>query len=265
MSDYKTIMLDKQGGVFWLTLNRPDKFNAVSAEMYSELALAIDEMERTAEFRVLVITGAGRAFCAGGDINELLQAGKSVEAAQERVKKSHRVAARWRMMRQPIIAAVNGDAVGAGCGLAMSADLRIASEKARFGLTFLKVGLAPDMGSVYNAVRLAGISKAMEMTLLSDIVDAREAERIGLVNKVVPSDQLTAIAREWAERLAKAPSLAVGLTKAALYKSQSMDFHAEIDDEANAQSICLNSSDAREGLAAFLEKRPPVFGKESRS
>jgi enoyl-CoA hydratase/carnithine racemase len=265
MSEYKTILLEKQASVFRLTLNRPDKFNAVSAKMYSELASAIDVMEGDPDFRVLVITGAGRAFCAGGDINELLESGKSIEAAQRRVKSSHRIAARWRMMRQPIIAAINGDAVGAGCGLAMSADLRVASEKARFGLTFLNVGLMPDMGSVYNAVRLAGIGKAMEMTLLSDIIDAREAERIGLVNKVVPVERLEEVASDWAARLAKAPALAVGLTKAELYKSQSTDFHTEIDDEANGQSICLNSADAREGLAAFLAKRPPVFGRDSGS
>ena len=242
-----------------MTLNRPEKLNALSAEMYQELTKVIDEMESNPALKVLVITGAGRAFCAGADISELLQATTSMEAIRERLRLSHGLMARLRRMKQPIIMGINGDAIGGGCSIALNGDLRVASEKARFGLTFTRVGLALDMGSIYNLVHLVGISKACELAFLADVIDAREAERIGLVNRVVAHDELDAVAHEWAARLVRSPSLALSLTKTALYKALNMDFVSVLEDEINIQSLCLNSHNGKEGLKAFLEKREPIF------
>lgn len=262
MANYNTIILERQNGVVRLTLNRPDRLNALNGEMYLELGKALDEIESAPDFRVLVITGAGRAFCAGGDIPELSAAGISVEAAQKRLRLSHAIAARIKGIKQPIIMAINGDAVGGGCTLALNGDLRIASEKARFGVTFIRVGLVPDMGGIYNLPRLVGIGKACELAFLGDIIDAREAERIGLVNRVVAAEELSTEVDKWATKLTQSPSLTLSLTKAALYKGLNMDFTPELEDEINIQSLCLNSYDGKEGLKAFMEKRRPVFKSE---
>ncbi len=261
MASYKTLIVEEKNGIVRLTLNRPDRLNTFNAEMYQELGKVIDEMESNPALRVLTITGAGRAFCAGADISELIPATTSIEAIQKRLRLSHGTLARLRRIKQPIIMAINGDAIGGGCALALNSDLRVASEKARFGLTFTRVGLIPDMGSIYNIVHLAGIGKACELTFLADIIDAREAERIGLVNRVVAPEELGPVVEEWAARLARSPSLALTLMKSALYKALNMDFFSELEDEINLQSICLNSQDGKEGLRAFLEKRQPVFGQ----
>lgn len=262
MANYNTIILEHENGIARLTLNRPDRLNALNREMILELGKALDEIESAADLRVLVITGAGRAFCAGGDITELSAVGISVEATQKRLHMSHAIAARIKRIKQPIIMAINGDAIGGGCTLALNGDLRIASEKARFGVTFIRVGLAPDLGGIYNLPRLVGIGKACELAFLGDIIDAREAERIGLVNRVVVAEELSTEVDKWATKLAQSPSLTLSLTKAALYKGLNMDFASEIEDEINIQTLCLNSYDGKEGLKAFMEKRRPVFKSE---
>jgi len=259
MASYKTLIVEEKNGIVRVTLNRPDQLNALTAEMYQELGKVIDEMETNPAFRALIITGAGRYFCAGGDIPELLQATTSIEAIQKRERLAHGVVASLRRIKQPVIMAINGGAIGAGCSLALNGDLRVTSEKARFGVTFIRVGLVPDMGSIYNLVHLVGISKACELAFLADVIDAREAERIGLVNRVVAHDELDAVAHEWAARLVRSPSLALSLTKTALYRALNMDFFSELEDEINIQSLCLNSHDGKEGLKAFLEKREPIF------
>jgi len=262
MANYSTLILEQQKGIARLTLNRPDRLNALNKEMYFELGNALDEIESDSDCRVLVITGAGRAFCTGGDIPELLEAGASVEATQKRLRMSHAIAARIKGIKQPIIVAINGDAIGGGCTLALNGDLRIASEKARFGATFIRVGLVPDMGGIYNLPRLVGISKACELAFLGNIIDAQEAERIGLINRVVAAEELGTVVDEWATRLAQSPSLTLSLAKAALYKGLNMDFASELEDEISIQSLCLNSYNGKEGLKAFMEKRKPVFKSE---
>lgn len=259
MANYNTIILEQQNGIYRLTLNRPDKLNALNREMYFELGNAIDEIENDSNFRVLIIRGAGRAFCSGGDIKELSTVTKSIEAAQKRLYLSHAIAVRIKTLKQPIIVAINGDAIGGGCSLALNGDLRIASEKARFGVTFIKVGLVPDMGGIYNLPRLVGISKACELAFLGNIIDAQEAERIGLINRVVAADELETVTNEWAAKIAQSSSLAISLIKSALYKGLNMDFISEIDNEINIQTLCLNSHNGKEGLRAFMEKRQPVF------
>lgn len=259
MTQFSTIIFEKENGVATLTLNRPDKLNALNKEVYLEIGKAIDELENDSNFRVLVITGAGRAFSAGGDISELSEATRSIEAAQKRLRMSHPLVARIKKIKQPIIVSINGDAIGGGCSIALNGDLRIASEKARFGITFIRVGLAPDMGAIYNLPRLVGISKACELAFLGDIIDAHEAERIGLINRVVAPENLDTIVNEWATRLAQSPTLTLSLVKGALYKGLNMDFTSELEDEINLQSLCMNSEGGREGLRAFLEKRKPSF------
>ena len=261
MTNYKTIIVEEKAGVVRLTLNRPDRLNAFNAEMYQEIGKAIDGLDSNPDFRVLVVTGAGRAFCAGADISELLQAAETVEGAEKREQLAHGLIARLRRIKKPIIMAINGDAIGGGGSLALVGDLRVASDKARFGITHLRVGLLPDLGSIYNLVNLVGIAKACELAFLSDIIDAGEAARIGLVNRVVAPEELDSAVAEWAGRLARSPRLALNLLKPALYRAMNMDFFSELEDEVNMQSLCLHSRDGREGLSAFLEKRKPVFGK----
>jgi enoyl-CoA hydratase/carnithine racemase len=261
LTGYKTLVFTEDDGIVKITLNRPDKLNALNAEMYQELIKVISGLENSPTFRVLIITGAGRAFCAGAEIQELIEASKGIDAIQRRLRMSHGVASHLKRLRQPIITSINGDAAGGGCGLALHGDLRVASDKARLGLTFNRVGLALDLGSVYNLVHCVGINKACELAFLGDIIDAREAERIGLVNRVVPHEELDSLVQEWASKLARGPQLALRLVKSALYKALNLDFFSELENEINVQSLCLGSQDGKEGLRAFLEKRKPLFGK----
>jgi len=259
MTDFQTILFQCKDGVATITLNRPEKLNALNKQMYVELGVVLDSLERDASLKVVVVKGAGRAFCAGGDISQLSAAGTSVEASQERLRMSHRIASRLKGVRQPVIMAVNGDAIGGGCTLALNGDLRVAAAHSRFGLTFIHVGLVPDMGGLYNLPRLVGIGKALELALLGDIIDAKEAEKIGLVNRVVAAEELDDVVSGWAGRLSRLSSITLSLIKGALYKGLAMDFASELEDEINLQSLCVNSQAGREGLTAFLEKRKPRF------
>ena len=258
MSNYENIILEKRDQVVSLTLNRPEKLNALNEKTVMELREALQGLEQDQDFKVLTITGAGRAFCAGGDLNELSKVAESPlgsAAAQMRLRKSHSVASALRRIKQPIITIVNGDAVGAGFSLALLGDLRIAAQSARFGAVFGKVGLIPDLGGVYNLTRAVGVNKACELALLGDLIPAAEAERIGLVNKVVPAEELAEAAQAWAERLVKTPLWTLVLTKSSLYKSLEMDFFSELEDEINTQSFCITTLEARQRIKAFLEKK----------
>lgn len=258
---FKTLILEEKQNVLRVILNRPDKLNALNAEMYAELHSVLDIVERSPEYRVLIFTGSGKAFCAGGDIAELSQAAATLESAQARLRMSHRLATRLRGLKQPVLMAVNGAAVGAGFSLALNGDLIIASETARFGATFLHVGLVPDMGCIHTLVHLLGTSKACELSFMAGMIDAAQAEKMGVVNRVVEREKLDQVADEWAEEMANLPFLSLSLLKKAIYKAQDMNFSAEIEDEINLQSLCLLSKDGREGLKAFLEKRKPAFNR----
>ena len=249
---YETLLVEEEEGILKLTLNRPEKLNALNAKVYEDLGLVMRYLESSTTVRVVVITGAGRAFCSGGDLAELHRASVSTEAAQARFRMSHSIAIALHRLRQPIIMAINGDAVGAGCTLALGADLRIAAETARFGLTFLKVGLSVDMGGGYYLPRVVGLSKACELALLGDLIGAVEAERIGLVNKIVPSAEVIPTAMNWARCLARGPTMATELTKATLHNSSEMNFAMEIENEINIQSVCLCSDEARARITGIL-------------
>jgi enoyl-CoA hydratase/carnithine racemase len=256
------VLLDRSDGVGTLTLNRPDKLNAFAGRMRQEIAEGLDELESDESVRVIVITGAGRAFCAGGDVAymaELVERG-DVESMAALVDAGRHVVTTIRRSRKPVIASVNGVAAGGGANLALSCDLRIAGERASLGQTFNRIGLHPDWGGTYFLPRLVGPAKALELFWLADIIDARECERLGLFNKVVPQAELPEATYAWARTLADKPALAIALVKRAVYESLDRTLPEMLDYELDAQLRCFESGDASEGIRAFAEKRAARFG-----
>jgi 2-(1,2-epoxy-1,2-dihydrophenyl)acetyl-CoA isomerase len=252
---------DVDGEIGTITLNRPDKLNALSNELASDLVDALKSAATNDRVRALVITGAGRAFCAGGDIETMRrlldeQDWTSIRALLEA---GATVATTLESMPKPTIAAVNGPAAGGGGGLALACDLRIASDAASFGLVFNRIGLHPDWGGAYYLPRIVGAGKALELILSGDIVDANEGLRLGIFNRVVPAAQLAAAAREIATTLAAKPPLAVTLARRAVHESFSMTLKNVLDLEIENQLRCFKTEDAKEGISAFLEKRRAVF------
>ncbi len=256
------VLIEIEDGVGTLTLNRPDKLNAFIGEMRSEIARGIEALGEDDGVRAVVITGTGRAFCAGADVKYLthLIETQAVDEAVALVEAGRRVAAAIRGMPKPVIAAVNGPAAGGGANLALACDLRLASETASIGQTFNRIGLHPDWGGTYAVPRLVGPARAAELFFFAEMVPAAECERIGLVNRVVPADELMPLARDWARRLARKPTLPLQLAKQAVQRSLSSSFEEMLDYETAAQKACFESADALEGVRAFVEKRPPRFG-----
>ncbi len=230
--------------------------------MGQELQQALSEAERDEEVRCLIITGSGRAFSAGEDIQDLrgqYERGENPKLGERLLQKYNPIIRRIRRMEKPVIAAVNGVAAGAGAGIAYSCDVRIASENAKFLQAFIRVGLAPDSGTSYFLPRLAGFSKALELSLMGNELTSKDAERYGLVYKVVPEEKLMATAEEIATKLAQGPSKAIGLTKRALNKSISSDLETVLEYESYLQEIAGATADHIEAVRAFFEKRKPVF------
>jgi 2-(1,2-epoxy-1,2-dihydrophenyl)acetyl-CoA isomerase len=254
---YNTIIYEKENGVATLTLNRPQSLNAFIPEMNKEVLDALKDAERDKEVRCVVITGAGRAFCAGQDLKGRTseQKGSLGDSLREKYNPMIR---QIRQMETIVIAAVNGVAAGAGCNLALACDLRVASEDAKFIQSFVRVGLAPDSGGSFILPRLVGLSKAMELLLLGDPVDAQEAQRIGLVARVLPAADFAKSTKDIAERVARAPR-GVGLIKRAVNHAMLRETESDLEYEAYLQEIAGRSADYDEGVRAFLEKRTPVF------
>lgn len=259
---YETILVETGEGIGTVTLSRPDVLNAFNDAMTTELQGALKALERDGEVRALILTGAGRAFCAGQDLQSIKGKYAGTEPphfGDDLRKRYHPIITRLRTTEKPIVAAVNGVAAGAGCSLALACDLIVASEKASFIEVFAKVGLVPDSGSTFFLPRLVGFAKAMELCLLAEPMEAQEALRIGLINKVVAPDQLLPAAREWAAKLASGPTKAFGLAKRALNRSLANDLEAQLEYEAYCQEIAGRTQDHREGVLAFLEKRKPTY------
>lgn len=259
---YETITYEKSEGVAIITLNRPDVLNAVNEKMGQELLDSLSAAERDSEVRCVVITGKGRAFCAGEDIQDLrsdYDRGVNPKLGQRLLHKYNPIIRRIRHMEKPVIAAVNGVAAGAGAGIAYSCDLRIASDAAKFIQAFIRIGLAPDSGTSFFLPRLVGFSKAMQLAMTGEELSIQDAERFGLVSRVVPSDQLMSTTREIATKLARGPTKAVGLTKRALNKSISSDLETVLEYESYVQEIAGATSDHIEAVKAFFEKRKPTF------
>jgi 2-(1,2-epoxy-1,2-dihydrophenyl)acetyl-CoA isomerase len=254
---YETIQLEKENGVATITLNRPQALNAFIPQMNKEVLEALKDSERDGAVRCLVITGAGRAFCAGQDLKGRTPEQKGSLGASLREKYNPMIR-QIRQMEKIVIAAVNGVAAGAGCNLALACDLRVASEEAKFIQSFVRVGLAPDSGGSFILPRLVGLSKAMELLLLGEPVEAQEARRIGLVAKVFPAAEFAKAAKGIAERVARAPR-GIGLIKRAVNHALLRELESDLEYEAYLQEIAGRSADYDEGVRAFLEKRTPVF------
>jgi 2-(1,2-epoxy-1,2-dihydrophenyl)acetyl-CoA isomerase len=263
MADEATVLVavDAEAGVATITLNRPDALNSLTVPMKVDLLGAIRQVERDASVRAVVLTGAGRGFCAGQDLRERLQPDAAPLGVELRDRYNPIIRA-MRSLPKPIVGAINGVAAGAGASLAMACDIRIASEAASFALAFGRVGLIPDSGATWFLPRLVGATKAAEIALLNAPLSAAEAERLGLFGRVVPAVDLATQAGAIAARLAAGAPRAIALTKRALNAAWDRDLDGALDYEAHLQDMAGRTSDHQEGMAAFLEKRPPRFTGE---
>jgi 2-(1,2-epoxy-1,2-dihydrophenyl)acetyl-CoA isomerase len=256
---YETILFDTTDAVATITLNRPAKLNAFNDRMIAETTDAFKQCGREAAVRCVVITGAGRGFSSGQDLGDFQERGESVSIGEHLRHGYHKLVRQMVALEKPIIAAVNGIAAGAGCGVALAADLRIASDEASFMLAFSRIGLIPDTGTNWFLPRLIGYARAYEMAITAAKVPAVRALEWGMVNRVVPGEQLPEIARATALTLAAGPTLAYGLTKRAMNRGLTQDLDAALEYEAHLQEIAGRSADSREGVSAFIEKREPLF------
>jgi 2-(1,2-epoxy-1,2-dihydrophenyl)acetyl-CoA isomerase len=262
MTEENILLTEKTNGVGIITLNRPDKLNAFNDELTFSLQDALKEMEKDAAVRAIIITGAGRGFCSGQDLQSRSisqDMGQRPSLGDSIRRRYNPIIIKLRRMEKPIIAAVNGVAAGAGASLAFACDLRIAADNTTFIQSFTKVGLVPDSGSTFLLPRLIGATKAFELMLSAAKLDAQEALRLGLVNKVVPADSLLSEAKTLAETIAAGPSKAFGLTKRALNRAIFADLEELLEYEANLQEIAGRSDDFAEGVKAFVEKRTPAY------
>jgi 2-(1,2-epoxy-1,2-dihydrophenyl)acetyl-CoA isomerase len=261
VTPYQNVLVEVSDRIGTLTLNRPDKLNAFAGTMRQEIAQAIRALAADDGVRVIVVTGAGRAFCAGADIGYMMEltASGDVAAFRALVEAGREVVTVVRATPKPVIASVNGPAAGGGANFALSCDLRIASDRAAIGQTFNRIGLHPDWGGTFFLPRLVGAAKALELIYSAEMIAADEALRLGLFSRVVPHDQLGAVTREVALGLAAKPPKALALAKRAVYESDRNTLGAQLDMELAHQLACFQSDDAKEGLAAFLAKRPPQF------
>jgi 2-(1,2-epoxy-1,2-dihydrophenyl)acetyl-CoA isomerase len=257
----ETVQRVTSDGVLTLTLNRPEALNSFTVEMKEALLAALKDAARDREVRAIVLTGAGRAFSAGQDLKERQAPGVADLGTELRVRYNPIILA-MRKLEKPIVGAINGVAAGAGTSLALACDIIIAAENATFLEAFSRVGLVPDTGSTWFLPRLVGPARAAEMFFTADPVDAATAERIGLINKVVPADQLMAEAGALAARLAKSAPIALALAKRALNRGLESSLEEALDFEAQLQSVAGRSKDHVEGVAAFVEKRPANFRGE---
>ena len=266
MSDGKTVLTELKDHVFTVTLNRPERLNALGGGLRDELYAAMQEAERNGEVRVVVITGAGRAFCSGGDVKEMNErrAGGGNGGGASRADGSippirDHIIALMRRMPKPVIGSINGVAAGAGMNLALACDMRIASDKALFTEAFVKRGLHPDWGGTYFLPRLVGAARACELIFSGDMINAEEALHLGLINKLVPHDDLPQATVDFALKFAEGPPIAIGLAKRGIYRNMEADLASALEYETYAQNHCWNSEDAGEGIRAFVEKRPAEF------
>jgi 2-(1,2-epoxy-1,2-dihydrophenyl)acetyl-CoA isomerase len=260
--EFQDLLYEKTDGIALITMNRPQAMNALSPVMMDSLIEAFHEADRDDQVKVIVITGAGRAFCAGGDVKAM---GKDKEPTLEDTIKSfrygiHRIPLTVKKLDKPLLAMVNGAAVGAGCDFALMCDIRFASDKAKFGELFVRVGIAPGDGGTFFLPRIVGIAKACELIWTGDIIDAREAERIGMVSRVIPHDQLLEETMAFARKLASGPTMAIRMAKRSIYEGlETNNLENTLEKLAYIQDVLMRSDDHKEGVQAFIEKRAPQF------
>jgi 2-(1,2-epoxy-1,2-dihydrophenyl)acetyl-CoA isomerase len=263
---YETLWYEVDEAVATITLNRPAVLNAINQQMIEELQAALDTVKDDATVRAVVLTGSGRGFCSGADLKSRQRVKPSEASPEASITGAERLRRTLnplilavRTIEKPFIAAVNGVAAGAGCNLALACDIVLASAEARFGNVFTRIGLIPDCGGHFFLPRLVGFHKAAELMFTGDIIDAHEAERLGLINRVVPQAELVKQGRELAERLARGPTRAIGLCKRTLNLGISADLATVLEAEAEGQGRARQTEDHWEGVQAFLEKRPARF------
>lgn len=255
------LLEERQDTIVTLVMNRPEKLNALNSELSIALNAALSRLGPDESVRVVVLTGAGRAFCAGGDLGAIGKGRerKEVEQLEPILRSGMQMVLKMRTMPQPVVAAVNGAAAGAGMNLALAADIRIATEEATFGQNFSRVGLFPDYGGIYFLPQLVGPSKAAEMFYTGEMIDAQTAMRLGLVSRVVPASQLEAATKEMAQKIAQGPPIAVRAVKQALFGCEKEKLEQALELEVRQQIKCFHSEDCGEGIRAFFEKRKPRF------
>lgn len=260
---YSTITLEKAEGIATLTLNRPEKLNVLNETMAVELLDAITEVEKDKGVKVLVVTGAGRAFWAGADVKDVflkaIEQRKRGEESFDILGWLDKICLQVRNMPKPVIASINGYAIGIGVTFPLQCDIRIASEEAIFSLPFVRLGVLPEFGSTYTLTRLVGIAKACELIFTGKAISAKEAKEIGLVNEVVPAAELQKATYELAKTIAQGAPLAIQMAKKGLYQGLDADIQSQLRYEGLAFDLLMKSEDHEEGVRAFLEKRQPSF------
>jgi 2-(1,2-epoxy-1,2-dihydrophenyl)acetyl-CoA isomerase len=262
MSTYKCLLYEEKDGIATLTLNRPERLNALGDTLREDLQDALTRASEDDRVRVIVVTGAGKGFCSGGDVkamSERKERGGERPLIEKVAPGRDRTVLALRDAPKPVIAAVNGAAAGAGMNLALACDLRLASTAARFAQAFVRRGLHPDWGGTYFLPRVVGVAKAAELIWTGEIIDAAEALRLGIVSAVYPPEELMAATRALAAKIAAGPPIAIRLAKRAIYHNLESDLRQALEFETYAQNICFETEDAREGIRAFVEKRAPSF------
>ena len=249
----------EETGIAWITLRRPKEMNAMSIPMFEELNHLLPQVDADPKVRAVILTGEGKAFCAGGDLSEMKAGYDGNAGFYHHMESANRASATLIELSKPVIAAVNGAATGAGINLALAADVAIASERAKFSEIFGSVGLIPDLGGTYLLPRLVGRAKAKEIVFTYRMIDAQEALELGLVNQVLPPEELLDAARILAEKFAQGPSFAFSMAKKLINRCYETDLHTALHMEALSQALSANSHDHEEGVTAFFEKRPPHF------
>ena len=254
------LLYEVKDRVATLTLNRPDKLNAFTGPMIERWAWALSEAQRDPDVNVVVVTGAGKAFCSGGDVARMGQGEPTpLDHKNTLWEHIHRVPKALEQMDKPVIAMVNGVAVGAGMGMAVMCDLRIASDAARFSTGYVRVGLVPGDGDTYFLPRLVGSAKALELLWTADFIEAPEAERLGIVNRVVPADRLAEETFALARKIADGPQVPIRMIKRLVYQSLRLDLRTHLDLVSSHMAVVRDTEDHREGVQAFKEKRAPKF------
>jgi len=259
---YETIIFQAEGAVGTITLNRPESLNAFNFQMGEDFNDALHKCSHDSTIRAVVITGAGRAFCSGGDVKgmrEFTQANNQAFYFKKLTSYLHSAISAIRRMEKPVIMGVNGIASGAGFNLALAGDIIIASDRAQFNQAYIRLGVCPDGGGTYFLPRLIGDFRAAELFFTADMIDAQRALQLGIVNRVVPEEEFPMELKRWAEKLASAPTKAIGAIKKLLLQSQAGSLESQLENERQAVTSCSHTEDFLEGLNAFFEKRKPAF------
>jgi 2-(1,2-epoxy-1,2-dihydrophenyl)acetyl-CoA isomerase len=256
---FDTILFEKEDALATITLNRPEALNAFDEQMHEEVYQAVNQAAEDADVRCILLMGSGGGFSAGADIKVIREATGEVDLGEYLRKTYNRLLLRIQEIEKPFVAALHGPVYGAGLGVALACDFRIAAASSRYCMAFINIGLVPDAGTSFFLPRVIGLGRAMEMSMIGEPVDAEEAYRIGLINKVVADEELIKEAKAFARRLAQAPTRALGLTRRMLWQSFESDLATALNREAESQAACGRSSDHKEGVAAFFEKRKPNF------